>query len=888
VAWLHRLLRRSHVERELDKELAYHLERRVAELVDAGVGAREAARLARLEFGGVEAVREACRDARGTRWVEDFLHDSRHAVRVLWRSPVFTCMAVVSLALGIGANTAIFSLMDRVQFRMMPVRNPEQLVQITRFRPPYGLASISYPLYETFSERLRSFDGLLAQHSLGVLDITIGSEPESADIDLVSGSYYTLLGVNAAVGRIFVDDVDGAPGAHPVAVIGHRYWERRFASDPAIVGMTFRRLDTVFTIIGVTPPAFFGTVVGREPDITVPLSMDAQVRGGESWLGFSSRSWLSVLGRLKPGVGLVQADSEVSTLFAGVIAEDVAAAASDTERRGRLSEYVEVRPAGNGFDTLRRRFSEPLIILSTIAALALLLACANLANLLLARSSARQREIAVRLAVGAGRGRVVRQLLAEGWVLAVAGGSIGVILAYTFAESLITMMSNGGPRILLDVSPEPRMLFFAMATSFVACLLFSLTPALQATRGRVDAALAGVGVGIRWRMGKILVVTQMAISALLLIGAGLFVRTLINMYTLEAGFDRHGVVLFSTNARRLGFDRHRFQELHTRLPAELRALPGIQSASVSMFLPLRGGWDASFVVEGHTPQVAENDLSFVNSIGPDFFRTFRTSIVMGREFNERDTANAARVAIVNETFARYYFQNRNPVGRWVAFQGPERDTHYEIVGVVKDVRYRGLRGDPPRMVYVAATQVPPGPDSYMFAARTSVGVGAATMAIRTALSRIDRALQPTSVMTLEDHVDRSILQERMLATLAGYFGAVSLLLSAVGVYGLMAFQVMRRQREIGVRMALGANAGSVLAMVLGETSRLTLIGCALGAIAALALTQSTEHVLFGIAPHDPLTFGAAIACLLFVALGAAYAPAHMAARTNPVEVLRLD
>jgi len=354
--------------------------------------------------------------------LEDFFRDCRYGLRTLWRSPVFTSVAILSLAFGIGANTAIFSLMDRVMFRMMPVREPERLVQITRFHPPYGRSHMSYPLVSALEKGLDSFEGLLAEHALGVRDITIDGDLEAADFDLVSGSYYPLLGVNAAAGRTFAEDVDRAPGANPVAVISHRYWERRFASNPEAIGRTFRRLGTVFTIIGVLPREFSGTVVGKEPDITVPLTMDAQVRGGDSWLNEPNYGWLSVMGRLKPGRTMNQAQAEVKRIFANIAASDAVSAGWDRDRRARLTEYVELEPGGNGFDDLRRRFAAPLTILMGAAALVLVLACANLANLLLARSAARQLEIAIRQAVGAGRGRLVRQLLAEGWLLALARG----------------------------------------------------------------------------------------------------------------------------------------------------------------------------------------------------------------------------------------------------------------------------------------------------------------------------------------------------------------------------------------------------------------------------------------------------------------------------------
>jgi len=887
--WLQRFFRRDRMERELDRELRYHIERRIAELMDDGMDRQEAGRCVRIEFGGAEQIAEACRDARGTGWLEDFLRDCRYGLRMLRRNPAFACFAILSLALGIGADTAIFSLMDRVMFRMMPVREPQRLVQITRFHPPFGAAYISYPLFQSFQKELGSFDGLIAHYKLNGADIRIDGSVEAANFDLVSGYYFRVLGVGSAMGRTFDDSVDRVPGANAVAVISYRYWVAHFASDPAVIGKTFRRLNTEFTIIGVMPRDFFGTVVGAEPDITVPLTMDAQVRGGDSWLSEPDYNWLSVMGRLRTGLGINQARAEARKVFANIVAADARKDQQDRDRRARLNDYVALAPGGNGFDDVRRQFGAPLIILMGTVALVLLLACANVANLLLAKSATRHAEIAVRLAIGAGRGRVVRQMLTEGLLLALAGGALGVAMAYVLDEGLVLMMSNGGPRMLLDVAPDGRVLLFAVIVSLVACVLFSLAPAVQTLRQSFQPGLCWHVLSeiraSRWFLGKTLIVTQMAISVLLLIGAGLFGRTLLNMYAVNAGFDRHGVTLFSTNAKRLGYTREQFQRMETRVPAELEALPGVESATVVMFPPISGGgWDGGILVEGKDSARSEDDVAHINSVGVDFFKTFRTPVVMGREFNMRDTDESPRVAVINEAFANHAFPGRSPIGKWLAFEGPERGTHYQVVGVVKDVKYESLRGAFPRTVYMTTAQVPTGPDSYTFAVRTRGG----SAAIAAALARMDGALRPVNVVSLDDHVARSLLRERLMATLAGFFGAQALLLGMVGIYGVMAFQVARRRREIGIRMALGADAGKVIGMVLGQTARLTLLGCAIGACCGLVLLRAAGEMLYGVGPNDPATFLAAIAGLLVVALAAAYLPGRSAARTNPVDTLRAE
>ena len=465
---------------------------------------------------------------------------------------------------------------------------------------------------------------------------------------------------------------------------------------------------------------------------------------------------------------------------------------------------------------------------------------------------------------------------------------MGVILAYAFAERLLVMMSNYGPRIPLDVMPDGRVLLFAVAASLVACILFSLTPALLATRQSFQPTLAEMRSS-RWRLGKGLVVTQMAISVLLLIGAGLFGRTLINLYAQNPGFDERGVVLFSTSASGVGYDREHFHRLQSHMLTELAALPGVESASVFSFPPIIGASSTrSFVVEGR-PADKNMVPSMINAVGADFFRTLRSPILAGREFSARDSTASPRVAIVNSAFAKYYFQDRSPLGKWLAFSN-QLEQRYEIVGVVRGYMHRDLRTELARTVYLPAAQLPArsGSEANMYFLRTTAGVPTVAPAVQAILQRFDKELRPVGMNSLEEHVAKSVLQERMLATLGGFFGALALLLGAIGIYGVMAFQVARRRREIGIRMALGADAGSVIGMILGQTARLTLAGCIIGAAGGLALTRVAEGILYEVRPNDPVTFGAAITALVLVALAAAYLPGRVAARTNPVETLRSE
>jgi predicted permease len=545
---------------------------------------------------------------------------------------------------------------------------------------------------------------------------------------------------------------------------------------------------------------------------------------------------------------------------------------------------MELEPAGNGFDELRLRFSEPLGILMVVAALVLLIACANIANLLLAKSAARHREIAVRLAIGAGRGRVIRQLFTEGLLLAFLGGTLGVLLACWVGNGLVTMMSNGGPRMALEIRPDLRVLTFASLVSFLACLLFSLAPAIQSTRVSFQPALAEIRAG-RWRLGKGLIVAQVAISLVLLIAAGLFGRTLINMYSLDAGFDRHGVLMFSISTARAGYRGQRLIDVQQRILQELQSLPGIASASMSILPPISGGgWGGNLFVEGYTHTPGEDDNVHMNSVGPQFFRTLGTPVLQGREFDQRDNASASKVAVVNETFARYYFKGQSPLGKWI-FLDPHRIL---IVGVVKNVKYRNLRQDFPRTAYFAALQDGGNQTmSYSYVVRAA-RPAEMRRAIEAKLQAINPALRIQEPRTMEEHVARSILTERMLAMLGGFFGALGLLVACVGIYGVMAFQVARRKREIGIRLAVGASPRQLVGMVLGETARLVAVAGVIGIAGALAVTRLAEKMLFGITPNDPGTFAMAIATVTVAALAASYLPSRNAARLNPIETLRCE
>jgi predicted permease len=647
--------------------------------------------------------------------------------------------------------------------------------------------------------------------------------------------------------------------------------------DSGVIGRAFRWNNRVFTIIGVTPPEFHGVVPGVLPEITLPLSLAGEILGDPARLTGEDVNWLEVMGRLREGQTIETAQAEVAAVYSRAIqAQAEGYGGNEFQRQRILAQRMPLEAAGNGFDFLRFRFAEPLRLLMGIVALILLIACANLANLLLGRATTRRREIAVRLAMGAGRGRVLRQMLTEGMLLAVAAGALGVLLAWWSANALVTVMSNGGERIALNPRPDLRVLAFAASISAGACLLFSLAPAIQATRHAIQPALAEARSGARWRWGRGLIAAQVAISVLLVIAAGLLGRTLLRLYSLEAGFHGQDVTLISVKTDRAGLQGH---ALRGRILESLRSMPGVASASFEMSPLSYKGWEIGVRVEGHTYGSNEDEHVHVSYVVEDYFRTLRTPLIQGREFNHRDTVTSPKAVVVNQAFARRYFRGQSPLGKWISFSGPDR---MEIVGMAKDIRSRSLRGEIPATVYVNAAQGDPPAGTYIVR-----GVGIAGI-VDSALKRVDGKLRATDVRTLDENLSRSILRERMLGTLSGLFGALSLILVSVGVYGVMAFQVARRQKEIGIRMALGARPAQVTGMVLAETAAPVGAGVAMGVVGAIGLTRLAEKMLYGVSPTDPLTFAGAGAILVLLGLLAAYVPSRRAARLSPVETLRCD
>ena len=851
-------------------EVRFHRDRLIADYVASGMDPKEAGRRAFLEFGNPAQIEEAVRDVRG-RWLDDLSMDLRYTLRSLRRSPAFSIVAILSLALGIGANAAIFSLINAVMLRTLPVREPHRLVQITRLldgRPGF----VSYPLFEYFRDHVDSISAAFAQ---GATDqsLVIDGEEELVPTDLVSGAYFTVLGLEPAAGRLLGPGDDVVAPAAPAAVITDRFWQRRFARSPSAIGTPVTIRDRIFTIVGVTRPEFQGARTGRVPDLIVPLAM-MNTRGA----GFN---WLNLMARLKPGATVERANAETQVLFRAYL-ETVAAQAPEKERAGILRQRAAALPASDGFNPVRSTIGEPLLILMGIVGLILMLACVNLSGLLLARAAARQREISIRLAIGAGRARVVRQLLTESLVLASIGGAVGLAVAGWFGSRLFALFVNGRD-IMLSVGPDWRVLVFTGAVALAVCCLTGLAPAVQAVRVDVNPALKEVRAR-RGRLGRALVVGQLAISMILLVGGTLFVGTLVKLYAVDRGFDSDGLLVVNIRTSQ-PYPAARVKVVQAALLERLRALPGVRLASASQMLPAAGSlWDRRVQVDGYRFRPDESETVGFNAIAPGYFGTLRTPLLYGREFDARDTETSSKVAIVNESFARYFFGDESALGRRVT----SVNVTYEIVGVVRDAKYQHLREPTMSTMYVAWTQQGGDqPSSYSYLLRPDAGD---PMRLAAGLDRIvrdaDPALRVRQARTYAAIVDQSIGTERIMATLGGFFGLLALVVAGLGMFGVLAFQVTRRTNELGVRMALGATRLALMGLVLRDVIVMIAAGASIGAGAAWLLTDLARSLLFGLTPTDPGVFIVAASVLAAASLAAGWLPARRASRVDPLVALR--
>ncbi len=898
---LRSLFRRNRADRELDAELRFHMEKQIETNIAAGMPPAEARAAALRTFGGVEQVKEECREARGVALVETLMQDVRYGLRMMRRTPGFTAVAVVSLALGIGANTAIFSLINAVMLKMLPVKNPEELVVMNwtaRQWPdighdgnswgtppgPISGSSLSYPAFRQFQAQNQVFSDLFGFADLEQTNVVVDGHAEIARGHLVSGNFFSGLGVQAIVGRTFTD-ADDQPGADPAAVISFRYWDRRFGRDASAIGKAIAVNGVPFVIAGVTPREFFGLNPGEYPDIWVALSMQPRVMpqwGGEaqSLLGVPAEWWVQPWGRLKPGVSRQRASAALSAALRQRMIADLAPPPEQIA-------WIELRPGGKGLDDVRTGYSEPLLILMCVVGLVLLIACANVANLLLARSTARRRETAVRMALGAGRQRLIRQLLTESILLAVLGGALGLALAFCGGELLLGLVSSPERPFALDVHSDAHILIFCTAISLITGILFGLAPALRATRLDVSPVLkAGLGAGSgpsRWMLGKALVAGQVALSLLLLIGASMFVRSLQNLNSIDVGFNRENLLLFGVDGSLSGYKHERLGSLYQSIQDSLRAIPGVRSVSLSRHGLIGDGSSLTGIeIPGYQKRPGERLAVYKNSVGPDFFETMGIPILLGRSLTDRDNETAPKVVVINEALARQYFPNQSPIGK--RFTWHEKDV--EIVGIARNAKYHDLRQEDRPTVYEPYLQY--GIGRMVFEARTAGDPALIVRDVRRAVAVVDRNLPLYNVRTQVQQIDSSLVQERLFAQLTSCFGGLAVLLASIGLYGVMSYMVARRTGEIGIRMALGAAKADIAGMVLRDVLLLVVAGLGVGLPAALVCTRVVRNQFYGLSFSDPVSIAVAAGILALVAGLAGYLPARRASRIDPMAALRQE
>jgi putative ABC transport system permease protein len=902
----HRLLsffRRAQLDRDLDAELRSHLEMAFERNLAQGMSPEQAHRQAHVEFGGVEQTRQTYRERRGLPFLDALFQDLRFALRMLCKSPGFTSVAVLTLALGIGANAAIFSLTDQILLRDLPVPHPEQLVILRSPGPNHGhvwsdvdqgAQSFSYLMYKDLRERATVFSGVLACRETTV-NVSGHGDTRAAHADLVSGNFFETLETQPALGRLFTPGDETAPGANSVAVLSYGYWSRQFGGDPSILNKSLTVNGVPLTVVGVARKGFYGVQIGSTPDIFIPVTMKAQMAPNMlQTLEDRTDHWLPVMGRLKPGITVARAEAMLQPIYQPILESDaklLKLSGNDLQRF--VSKPLLLAGGAHGRLVLQQDAQEPLLVLMSMVGLVLLIACANLAGLLVARGEARQREIAVRLSMGAKRARLIRQLLTESLLIAIAGGAAGIALAWWCLDAIVAAIPPGQGMLGLVTSLDFRVLWFAIALSLATSVLFGFAPAMRATRLDLQSTLKDQGSSVsagrsNVRLRKVLIVSQVALTAVLLAGAGLFARTLVNLEHANLGVNTSHVLQFSVAPDLNGGTPAETLVFANRARNEIAALPGVRSLSISA-IEIFAGDDSSsnFTPEGYRP--GEDTDALYDYIGPNYFSTMGIPLIAGREFAESDTAESPKVCIINEKLAQRSFAGRNPIGLHITHGASKLSTNppMEIVGVVANSKWDDARSNIVPFLYIPYSQ-----DKNLghlsFYIRTERDPSSMAASLHSLIERLDPHLPVNNLRTLEAQVSNSMFSDRLVAALSVSLALLAALLAALGLYGVLAYVVARRIREIGIRMALGGERADILRLIVGQGVRLTLVGGAMGIVAALVVTRWVASLLYGVTAHDPLTFVGVVVLLAIVSTAACCIPARRAMRVNPIVALRYE
>ncbi|HLX00217.1 MAG TPA: ABC transporter permease [Candidatus Acidoferrales bacterium] len=890
--WKHK-----HRDQQLDEEIQSHLTLVAREEMESGRSPREAQLAARREFGNETIVREVTRDMWGWRWIENFLQDVRYGLRMLRKNPGFTAVAVLTLALGISANTAIFSLVDTVMLKVLPVQNPEELVQLATIQPQSDGEPNPYytnPLWEQIRDSQDIFSSDFAW-SDWTLNLAQGGAAQNVNASYVSGNYFNSLGVNPAAGRLLTasDDYRGCPGT---AVLSYGFWQEHYGGGPNAVGSMLSLNAHPFQVVGVTSPGFFGVDVGHKFDVAIPICSEAIIHGKNTMLAMRSSWWIEIMGRPKAGISREQLNARLRVLSPGIFAATVPPNWKPDMQQKYLKRILNASPSATGISNLRRTYTQPLRMLMVVVGLVLLIACANIASLMLARSAARRKEIAVRLAMGASRFRLIRQLLTECILLSCAGAVLGVLFARWGCAVLVRLISTTRNPIFLQLTLDSRVLAFTAGVAILTGLLFGILPAFRSTHVSLASAMKGSQAEeseshSHSRPGRWIVASQVALSLVLMIVAGLFLRSFTNLLTLDAGFDRSNVLLVNSNFHNANIPPVQFDAMERQILDRLKALPGVISVSQSVLTPLsRNQWDNYLFVDGGGGPTGDDADAYLNYVSPGYFTTLRSPILAGRDFNAGDTAGAPFVGIVNETLARKFFPHTDPIGRYVHLepeQGKPPDP-IRIVGILKDAKYNSLRDETPPTAYFPFAQLNALTygviDNPVFEVRTTSPPATLAHAAEQAITGLNKAID-LNFGTLQQQVDDSLRQEQLLATLSGFFGGLALFLAMIGLYGVLAYMVTQRRKEIGIRMALGAGSSAILRLILRDVAILLAAGIAAGLGLSLWATRLVQTMLFELSARDTGTITLAIALLAVVALVAGYLPARRASRMDPNAIL---